>query len=112
MAFLLAGLGDDGGLFMPEAWPERSAAEWRALRDLPYADLAATVIHPFVGDTLSLETLKRLCAQAYAGFDHPARVPLVQLDDGLLGAGAVPWPDPSPSRTWRCNCSACSSSMF
>ena len=80
---LLAGLADDGGLFMPEAWPERSAAEWRALRDLPYADLAATVIHPFVGDTLSLETLKGLCAKAYAGFDHPARVPLVQLDDGL-----------------------------
>jgi threonine synthase len=80
---LLAGLGEDGGLFMPDAWPERSAAEWRALRDLPYADLAATVIHPFVGDTLSLDALKRLCAQAYAGFDHPARVPLVQLDDGL-----------------------------
>jgi threonine synthase len=80
---LLAGLGDDGGLFMPESWPERSAAEWRALRDLPYADLAATVIHPFVGDTLNLETLRKLCARAYAGFDHPARVPLVQLDDGL-----------------------------
>jgi threonine synthase len=80
---LLAGLGDDGGLFMPESWPERSAAEWRALRDLPYADLAAPIIHPFVGDTLSLDTLKTLCAQAYAGFDHPARVPLVQLDDGL-----------------------------
>ena len=65
--------------------PGRNArpAEWRALRDLPYADLAATVIHPFVGDTLSLETLRKLCARAYAGFDHPARVPLVQLDDGL-----------------------------
>jgi threonine synthase len=80
---LLAGLAEDGGLFMPEAWPERSPAEWRALRHLPYADLAATVIHPFVGDTLSLETLRGLCARAYAGFDHPARVPLVQLDHGL-----------------------------
>ena len=80
---LLAGLGEDGGLFMPEAWPERSAAEWRALRDLPYADLAATVIHPFVGDALSLETLRSLCQRAYAGFDHPARVPLVQLDHAL-----------------------------
>jgi threonine synthase len=80
---LLAGLGEDGGLYMPEAWPERSAAEWRALRDLPYADLAATVIHPFVGDSLSLEALRGLCERAYAGFDHPARVPLVQLDHGL-----------------------------
>ena len=80
---LLAGLGEDGGLFMPEAWPERSAAEWRALRNLPYAELAAIVIHPFVGDALRFETLRGLCERAYAGFDHPARVPLVQLDDGL-----------------------------
>ena len=80
---LLTGLAEDGGLFMPAAWPERSAAEWRALRDLPYAELAAVVIHPFVGDALSLETLRGLCARAYAGFDHPARVPLVQLDDGV-----------------------------
>jgi threonine synthase len=80
---LLAGLAEDGGLFMPETWPQRSAAEWRALRDMPYADLAATIIHPFIGDTLSLDTLRDLCARAYAGFDHPARVPLLQLDDGL-----------------------------
>ena len=80
---LLTGLAEDGGLFMPAAWPERSAAEWRALRDLPYAELAAIVIHPFVGDALSLERLRGLCAKAYADFDRPARVPLVQLDDGL-----------------------------
>jgi threonine synthase len=80
---LLAGLAEDGGLFMPETWPERSAAEWRSLRDLPYAELAAQVIHPFVGDTISLDTLRRLCDRAYAGFDHPARVPMVQLDSGL-----------------------------
>ena len=80
---LLAGLAEDGGLFMPETWPQRSAAEWRALRDLPYAELAAQVIHPFVGETISLEMLRTLCERAYAGFDHPARVPLVQLDNGL-----------------------------
>ena len=80
---LLAGLGEDGGLFMPEAWPHRTAIEWRTLRNLPYPELAAVVIHPFVGDTISFETLHGLCERAYAGFDHPACVPLVQLDDGL-----------------------------
>ena len=29
---LLAGLAEDGGLFMPETWPHFSAADWRALR--------------------------------------------------------------------------------
>jgi threonine synthase len=80
---LLAGLAEDGGLFMPETWPERSAAEWRSLRDLPYAELAAQVIHPFLGETMSLETLRMLCDRAYTHFDHPARVPLVQLDHNL-----------------------------
>ena len=43
----------------------------------------ATVIHPFLGDTLSLERLRSLCARAYQDFDHPARVPLTQLDQGI-----------------------------
>lgn len=80
---LLAGLAEDGGLYVPEAWPSFSAAEWRALRGLPYAELAARVITPFVGDTLPGETLLGLCRDAYAGFGHQAVVPLVQLETGL-----------------------------
>jgi len=38
---LLAGLAEDGGLYVPEAWPEFSPADWRALRGLPYPELAA-----------------------------------------------------------------------
>src|SRR6185295_10524634 len=80
---LLAGLAEDGGLFMPETWPTFSATEWRALRDLPYAELAARVMHPFLAETLSYETLRRLTGAAYAGFDHPATVPLLQLESGV-----------------------------
>ena len=76
---LLAGLAEDGGLFLPESWPEFSAAEWRAMRGLPYPELAARIIHPFTGGALTLEALQGLTARAYAGFRHPAVVPLVQL---------------------------------
>jgi threonine synthase len=31
---LLAGLAEDGGLFVPRHWPELSPAEWRAMRGL------------------------------------------------------------------------------
>lgn len=79
-AVLLAGLAEDGGLFVPAAWPEFSAAEWRALRGLPYAELAARVIHPFTGDSLAFETLRAMTQRAYAGFGHPAVAPLVQTD--------------------------------
>ncbi|NNM57637.1 threonine synthase [Acidocella sp.] len=77
---LLAGLADDGGLYMPGSWPQFSAAELRALRGLPYAELAARVMAPFVGDCIAFNDLQAMCRRAYAGFPHPAVVPLVQLD--------------------------------
>lgn len=83
---LLAGLADDGGLFVPESWPSFSAAEWRAMRALPYADLAARVMLPFAEDAFDHDTLRLLCRDAYAGFGHPAIVPLVQLDQRLFAA--------------------------
>lgn len=81
---LLAGLAEDGGLYMPAAWPVFPAAEWRALRGLPYPELAARVIAPFVGDTIPFADLQAMCRRAYAGFAHKAVVPLVQLDSRLF----------------------------
>ncbi|MBR0651424.1 threonine synthase [Roseomonas terrae] len=76
-AVLLAGLAEDGGLFVPESWPELTTAEWRALRGLPYPDLAARILGLFGADDMPIEAMSR---DAYAGFGHPAVVPLVQLD--------------------------------
>ena len=81
---LLAGLAEDGGLFMPETWPRFSAADWRAMRGLSYPDLAARVMTPFVAGSIPFETLTKICREAYAGFGHPAVVPLVQLDTHLF----------------------------
>jgi threonine synthase len=81
---LLAGLAEDGGLYVPEMWPQFSAADWRAMRGMPYHALAARVIQPFVGDAIPFTTLAALCHDAYAGFDHPAVVPLIQLDAALF----------------------------
>ncbi len=81
---LLAGLAEDGGLYVPDAWPEFSPAEWRALRGLPYPELAARVMAPFTAGAIGYDTLRRLCLDAYAGFSHPAVAPLVQLDHDLF----------------------------
>ena len=83
-AVLLAGLAEDGGLFVPETWPHFSPADWRAMRGLPYHALAARVMQPFVGDAIPFETLKTICRDSYAGFGHPAVAPLVQLDTHLF----------------------------
>jgi threonine synthase len=77
---LLAGLAEDGGLFVPETWPVLTAAEWRGLRGLPYPALAARILSLYTGGRPSEAELLPLLQSAYAGFGHPAVAPLVQLD--------------------------------
>ncbi|MFM2078522.1 MAG: threonine synthase [Actinomycetota bacterium] len=74
---LLAGLATDGGLYVPAEWPALPARG----ADAGYAARAAQIIQLFVGDELSVDTVRRLCDEAYATFAHPAVVPLVQLHD-------------------------------
>ncbi len=81
---LLQGLAPDGGLYVPESWPAFSPAEWRALRGLPYPELAARLIAPFTGGCVPFGALQAMCRRAYAGFSHKAIVPLVQLDGNLF----------------------------
>ena len=76
----LAGLASDGGLYVPREWPRFTAAEIAAMRGLPYAQLAARVMQPFVGDSLTPDRLLALCEAAYGRFSHQAVTPLVQLD--------------------------------
>lgn len=76
----LAGLASDGGLYVPEVWPEFSAADISAMRGMSYVDTAVTVMRPFVSGCLDDATLKRLCEAAYGRFSHDAITPLVQLD--------------------------------
>ena len=77
----LTGLGSDGGLYVPSDWPVFSPDEIAGFAGLPYAVLAARVMQPFVGDSLTPERLQELCTQAYARFAHRAVTPLVQLDE-------------------------------
>jgi len=74
---VLAGLASDGGLYVPEVWP--AAPETMAAN---YADLAASIMAPFVGKEISNETLHRLCSEAYATFSDPRVTPLVPLESG------------------------------
>ncbi len=80
---LLAGMAEDGGLYMPETWPHWSASDLRGLRGLPYAELAARVMQPFIGTAIPFAALQAMTSEAYAGFDNPAVAPLVQLETGL-----------------------------
>lgn len=76
----LAGLANDGGLYVPEAWPTLSRDEIAGLAGLSYVETAVRVMAPFVGDALTENELRDLCTRAYGRFSHDAVTPLVQLD--------------------------------
>jgi threonine synthase len=80
---MLAGLAADGGLYVPETWPQFSAQDWRRLRGGPYIEVAFAVLKPFVGDEIPDGDLKAMIADAYRQFKHPAVAPLKQLDANL-----------------------------
>ncbi len=80
---LLSGLARDGGLFVPTAWPQLSADDLRAMKDLSYAETAFRVIRPFVGANIGDDDLAAIVGKAYASFDHPDVVPLREIKDGV-----------------------------
>ncbi|MDQ2102331.1 threonine synthase [Azospirillum isscasi] len=78
---LLAGLARDGGLYVPESWPQFSADEIRAMRGLPYSEIAVRVMLPFLGGAIAEDDFRAIVTDAYASFDHAAVTPLVQIDE-------------------------------
>lgn len=78
-ATMLTGLARDGGLYLPEHVPPMTQAEIAGLAGLSYEELAYVVMRPFIGAAFDDDTLRRLIARAYQGFDHPARAPMKQL---------------------------------
>jgi len=76
---LLSGLASDGGLTLPQAWPQIGAQEIAGFAGRSYADVAFAILSRFVGDSFSQADLRTDVAAAYAGFDDPAIAPLVAL---------------------------------
>ncbi len=79
-AATLAGLAPDGGLYVPVQWPRFDPSDIRDLAGCDYAETAARILAPLVGDCLSADELRGLTRAAYARFAHDAVTPLVQLD--------------------------------
>ncbi len=78
---VLTGLARDGGLYVPESWPQMSALEIRNLAGKSYAEVAAEVLQPFLGDCISPEDFREMTEKAYSSFSHQAVVPLSQLGE-------------------------------
>ena len=80
---LLAGLAPDGGLYVPEVWPQLSRDEIAGFAGKRYDEVAATILHHFTGQDWDPGDIESDCEDAYASFSHPAITPLRQLDSEL-----------------------------
>jgi threonine synthase len=81
---LLEGLAPDGGLYLPERYPQLDAATLTSWRGLSYADLAFEILSLYIDDIPAAD-LKAICAKTYneAVFGTKEIVPLRKLEDGL-----------------------------
>ncbi|NDZ12130.1 threonine synthase [Variovorax sp. WS11] len=81
---LLEGLAPDGGLYLPEHYPQVDVATLAKWRDLPYAELAFEVLSLYIDDIPAAD-LKAICAKTYTAeiFGAPDIVPLRELEDGV-----------------------------
>jgi threonine synthase len=81
---MLAGLARDGGLYVPEIWPQLAPDTIASFFGKPYWEVAVDVIRPFTGGEISDADLGRMANEAYATFRHPAVVPLKQMAPHLF----------------------------
>ena len=81
---LLQGLAPDGGLYIPETWPQLSTDDLQSMAGLPYADVAQKVISSFVGNDIAPDTMKKILTEVYQGsFDHACVAPLIQISPNV-----------------------------
>jgi threonine synthase len=85
---LLEGLAPDGGLYLPEAYPQVSDStltQWRKVyHEQGYAALAFEILSLYIDD-IPAEDLRALCAKTYTAevFGTGEIVPLRHLEDGV-----------------------------
>jgi len=74
---LLAGLASDGGLYVPESWPQVGHGDVRST----FAQRAAEIMAPFVAGEIPETTLASLCRDAYSTFRDPLVAPLREVGE-------------------------------
>jgi threonine synthase len=81
---LLSGLARDGGLFMPEEWPNFSHSELIEMKKLSYSELAATIMTPFIQPSLNYNEVLKICNEIYSKFTNDEVAPLKKMEDNLF----------------------------
>lgn len=79
---MLSGLARDGGLYVPDHFPQFAPEHIAEMAGLPYEEIAHRVMWPYLGGAFTEAEFGDLIAKAYSQIAHPARAPLKQLAPG------------------------------
>ncbi|MDQ0070972.1 threonine synthase [Variovorax boronicumulans] len=81
---LLEGLAPDGGLYLPERYPQVTPEQLSSWRGLPYAELAFEVLSLYIDD-IPADDLRAICRKTYTEevFGTKEIVPLRKLEEGV-----------------------------
>lgn len=74
-----AGRAPDGGLYLPEAWPELGAEAIARLAARPYGEALGEVLAAFAGAELDRDQAQDIGREVAAAFAHAASAPLREL---------------------------------
>lgn len=80
---VLMGLGEDGGLMVPEQIPTVSAETLDRWKTLPFRELFIEIFSLYANDEIPQEDLKQLVDASYATFRDPEVTPVRKLNDSL-----------------------------
>jgi threonine synthase len=78
---VMMGLATDGGLLLPESFPQVDASTLSRWAGLSFKELAVEVMLPYVGEDIGRDELTDLVECSYATFAHPDVTPLVEVGD-------------------------------
>lgn len=81
-AAITKGLASDGGLFVPEYFPQVKD-DLERLCEMDYAERAAFIIGKYL-EEYDADGLLNACKAAYARFEDGDAAPVVKIDDGLF----------------------------
>ncbi len=75
---VMMGLATDGGLLLPESFPQIDGENLKHWAGLSFQELAVEVMLPYVVEDISREELSGLVQRSYASFGHPEVTPVVE----------------------------------
>lgn len=79
----MEGLAPDGGLYLPEKFPEFSKNDISNLINLSYSDLFTEVTYKYIGNCLSKSEIESIASDTYKNFGVGEVAPIINFDSNI-----------------------------